>query len=790
MDTANTTADINNTTAAVAVAACSSTSDDVTTPTLPPSTTATSTIPAVTISITSSTSATLPITHLSSSSQSNHDQNDKIIEHNNNNNNNNNNDSIDDYQSKDTATNRSNHRRTKRQRKRPPPSDSFVNESDMTNANMNQNNSNGQIRIIPLDLLPHSHYDRHGTIDTALHTATQNDSTTPARLPTENAMPPLSSSSSSTCLLRIIDPYIHTFTSYCKARWIGRTILDVYITEFGSYPSLYYETAIRQGRIRVSNQSMVSPQYVLQAKDVVYHMVHRHEPAIMVHTTVAPFINIVEETEDLFAIDKPSTIPIHSCGGYHRNSLMNILNETYSNSSNTSNDCEHSNKKFYTIHRLDRLTSGLVVLAKTSHAAQEWGQAIKLRDQCQKIYLARVKGQFGTNLIKTTGSSMIQQNTQSSLPRLPVCCDPIDEQGIPHYGEYICFQEKIGTKVASTNHHPHQHDTDIAAQVSKLRQQYAYGYHISNAITGNVYETEEQMSMNQYQQMEHTIDEWLEHVINRDTSTTTTANTNDGNHETKQCRQPFLWLHVSCPVRVEQPKIGICTAGNFEELDETLYLQTVKSAETRFGIVHYDAISDSTVLIVQPMTGRTHQIRIHLHHVQHSIANDPCYGGTLWFGNPDGQLACTEAKKLLDQYHNSNIDDDKNNNNDTNDATVVTGGINEHLVTTDTPATELEIQQTMQCNDATIGDKEKDDSESILDVIQRTCVWCRRLYGNASTIHSKALVRDGNGNNSDIVARQAKLEFLVRSPGLWLHAFQYKVKERSFRTKVPDWCQF
>jgi 23S rRNA pseudouridine1911/1915/1917 synthase len=42
-----------------------------------------------------------------------------------------------------------------------------------------------------------------------------------------------------------------------------------------------------------------------------------------------------------------------------------------------------------------------------------------------------------------------------------------------------------------------------------------------------------------------------------------------------------------------------------------------------------------TLLACHPLTGRTHQIRVHLAHVQHPIAGDALYGGVR-----KGMLAC------------------------------------------------------------------------------------------------------------------------------------------------------
>jgi hypothetical protein len=44
--------------------------------------------------------------------------------------------------------------------------------------------------------------------------------------------------------VRIIQPYPYTYSTYAKSRWIGRTVLDVYHTEFGSYPEVRVVTLL------------------------------------------------------------------------------------------------------------------------------------------------------------------------------------------------------------------------------------------------------------------------------------------------------------------------------------------------------------------------------------------------------------------------------------------------------------------------------------------------------------------------------------------------------------------
>ena len=53
---------------------------------------------------------------------------------------------------------------------------------------------------------------------------------------------------------------------------------------------------------------------------------------------------------------------------------------------------------------------------------------------------------------------------------------------------------------------------------------------------------------------------------------------------------------------------------------------TGKFAETRMRCRWYDPETDTSLVECHPVTGRTHQIRLHLQLIGNPIANDPCYG--------------------------------------------------------------------------------------------------------------------------------------------------------------------
>lgn len=73
-----------------------------------------------------------------------------------------------------------------------------------------------------------------------------------------------------------------------------------------------------------------------------------------------------------------------------------------------------------------------------------------------------------------------------------------------------------------------------------------------------------------------------------------------------------------------------------------------KYAKTAFIPLEYNAELDSTLLECSPLTGRTHQIRIHLFHVKHPILGDPIYGTTFNTANAYLEGDITEEERFIE----------------------------------------------------------------------------------------------------------------------------------------------
>ena len=80
--------------------------------------------------------------------------------------------------------------------------------------------------------------------------------------------------------LRHVPPYLFMHTVAAKPRWVGRTVADVFATEFVSLPVQYFRDAIAAGRIRLAS-GRVGGDYVIRPHDQILHEQHRHEPPVL-----------------------------------------------------------------------------------------------------------------------------------------------------------------------------------------------------------------------------------------------------------------------------------------------------------------------------------------------------------------------------------------------------------------------------------------------------------------------------------------------------------------------------
>ncbi len=139
---------------------------------------------------------------------------------------------------------------------------------------------------------------------------------------------------------------------------------------FSDDPVEGWTERIRRGQVQVYDH-FVGIRYHLKNLDRVSFLPVVSEPA------VDRIVRVIHEDAELLVVDKPANLPVHPSGAYRLNSLIHIL--------------EESHGRLHPVHRLDRETSGVMILAKYPEAARLIAQSFHLNE---KTYLAAVGGVF------------------------------------------------------------------------------------------------------------------------------------------------------------------------------------------------------------------------------------------------------------------------------------------------------------------------------------------------------------------------------------------------------------
>ncbi len=172
--------------------------------------------------------------------------------------------------------------------------------------------------------------------------------------------------------VRIISPYPFTHQFRIKPIDAGATLLAFFAQKFPFKTVDEWQGKIHSAHVRV-NGLVITPEYVLKSGDEISHF----NPSV-VEPTVPDEIEILQETSNWLAVNKPAPMPMHSGGRYHKNTLKSILEERLQT-------------ELFITHRLDAVTSGLVLLAKSEQFAEKISEAFRL-DKVEKEYQALVYG--------------------------------------------------------------------------------------------------------------------------------------------------------------------------------------------------------------------------------------------------------------------------------------------------------------------------------------------------------------------------------------------------------------
>ncbi|NIM65399.1 MAG: hypothetical protein GTO51_05340 [Candidatus Latescibacteria bacterium] len=153
----------------------------------------------------------------------------------------------------------------------------------------------------------------------------------------------------------------------------GWTVVDFLAHRFPYHFAEGWRQRILDRRVRV-NDTHVEPDDVVQKDDVIQYTICHAEPEVDFR------YDIIHEDEHVLAVSKSGNLPVHACGVFITHTLISKLRERYG-------------KKINLAHRLDRETSGLVLLSKNTEAARAFGRMFN-EGKVAKKYIAIVRGRI------------------------------------------------------------------------------------------------------------------------------------------------------------------------------------------------------------------------------------------------------------------------------------------------------------------------------------------------------------------------------------------------------------
>ncbi|MDD4317013.1 MAG: RluA family pseudouridine synthase [Victivallaceae bacterium] len=149
--------------------------------------------------------------------------------------------------------------------------------------------------------------------------------------------------------------------------------IDRWLSERFSYLSRHrWQQEIKVGRITVNGNSVRSSRQ-LHVGECVEFCPEQTEPPVQFD------YQIVFEDADLLVVNKGGHLPCHPAGAYFKNTLWYDLSQKY--------------EQVFIVNRLDRETSGLLIVARNSKSAAVLSAGFT-ENRITKMYFALVYGEF------------------------------------------------------------------------------------------------------------------------------------------------------------------------------------------------------------------------------------------------------------------------------------------------------------------------------------------------------------------------------------------------------------
>lgn len=215
--------------------------------------------------------------------------------------------------------------------------------------------------------------------------------------------------------------------------------LDSYVADqIKNVSRSYINKLIKEGLILV-NGVKKKPKYIVKKEDLIQVNLPERKPQEPIAEDIP--LDIVYEDTDILIINKPKDMVVHPAPGNQSNTLVNAL-LNYTDNLSTIN----GNIRPGIVHRLDKDTSGLLIVAKNDTSHKELARQLKKRT-IKRVYIALVYGNFKKE--KATIKAPIGRNPRNRLKMTVTHLN--SKEAITHYkvlekfGDYTLVEVSLET---------------------------------------------------------------------------------------------------------------------------------------------------------------------------------------------------------------------------------------------------------------------------------------------------------------------------------------------------------
>ena len=188
------------------------------------------------------------------------------------------------------------------------------------------------------------------------------------------------------------------------------TRLDVFLTSVLSGQSRsQIQRLIKDGHVTVGGRGARANQPVKRGQAIAIDIPEPIDPVPQPEALPLP---ILYQDTELIVVDKPAGMVVHPAAGHDSGTLVNALLHHVDDLSGIGGE-----KRPGIVHRLDRGTSGLMVVAKNDHAHEALSRQFRERD-VEKEYIALVWGEVmaGRRIDLPVGRDPSNRKKMSSEP--------------------------------------------------------------------------------------------------------------------------------------------------------------------------------------------------------------------------------------------------------------------------------------------------------------------------------------------------------------------------------------